>query len=96
MQKKCKNNAISFLKTASEKGNCYASYLLGLHYANDKCEKHDFNNAKSYFQRATDQGNSNGLNAKLIIGLIHLKRRSIGKLIFGFWLMFSKHISIAL
>ena len=58
-----KNNAISFLKTASEKGNCYASYLLGLHYANDKCEKHDFNNAKSYFQRATDQGNSNGLNA---------------------------------
>ncbi|KAK8835361.1 hypothetical protein M9Y10_033664 [Tritrichomonas musculus] len=59
-----RNNALAatYFRQSSDKGNSYASYLLGLLYENGEGVTKSFKNASSYYQKSADQGNSNGLN----------------------------------
>ncbi|KAK8849325.1 hypothetical protein M9Y10_018697 [Tritrichomonas musculus] len=53
--------AVSILYKASERGSSLSSFLLGLMH-NDGEIDNNFEKAEFYLRRATEQGNSNGLN----------------------------------
>ena len=55
--------AVNDLKIASDKGNSYASYILGLLYWNGRSVEQSIDTSIKYFERSTEQGNSSGLNA---------------------------------
>lgn len=55
-------HAIRYFKQASENGNGYASYFIGILYENGEiCEK-DFQKAIEYYEKASEQGVSYGIN----------------------------------
>lgn len=55
-------SAILYLKTSSDKGNCFASYILGILFECDEGIEKSKDKMIFYYERSAEQGNSHGLN----------------------------------
>ena len=56
------NSAILYLKNSSEKGNCFASYLLGNLYECGEGVEQNISQMIHYYEKSSEQGNSHGYN----------------------------------